>query len=417
MADNLSFFVISLILLVGNSFSIHVEERGSNREGKVFSLFNIVNFENEPCSSTLTTSSGANRNGTCFTSSECSDKGGSSKGSCAAGFGVCCTFTLNSAGTSQTVSQNNTYIQNPNYPTIYAETTGTSYTINKCADNICSIRIDFEDFTINGPSNSCEYDDCTAAHADTNTSGGKCQLDTLVITGPSDANANVPTICGQNTGQHIYVPMGTSASNTATVTFSFTGTTGTRKYDLKISQIECGATAAPPDGCLQYHTGVSGQITTFNFIDTATSHLALQDYSICFRKEQGYCCNQYTVCDDDVSSFSLDNVDDGSAADKGYALEGSSCSQDYITIPHGAGICTTNLAAAGITKEKYCGNAFNVIGKADKSVKADAPVCQCIAPFRIGVVTDATADANDVKDATAGSISRGVCLSYNQQPC
>ena len=64
------------------------------------------------------------------------------------------------------------------------------------------LRIDFEDFTINGPSNSCEYDDCTAAHADTNTSGGKCQLDTLVITGPSDANANVPTICGQNTGQH-----------------------------------------------------------------------------------------------------------------------------------------------------------------------------------------------------------------------
>ena len=63
-------------------------------------------------------------------------------------------------------------------------------------------RIDFEDFTINGPSNSCEFDDCTTAFADTNTSGGKCQLDTLVIAGASDANANVPTICGQNTGQH-----------------------------------------------------------------------------------------------------------------------------------------------------------------------------------------------------------------------
>ena len=33
----------------------------------------------------------------------------------------------------------------------------------------------------------------------------------------------------------------------------------------------------PPDGCLQYHTGVSGQITTFNFIDTATTHLASQE--------------------------------------------------------------------------------------------------------------------------------------------
>ena len=41
----------------------------------------------------------------------------------------------------------------------------------------------------------------------------------------------------------VYVPMGTSASNTATITFSFTDT-GTRKYDMKISQIECGASTA-----------------------------------------------------------------------------------------------------------------------------------------------------------------------------
>ena len=41
----------------------------------------------------------------------------------------------------------------------------------------------------------------------------------------------------------VYVPMGTSASNTATITFSFTDT-GSRKYDMKISQIECGASTA-----------------------------------------------------------------------------------------------------------------------------------------------------------------------------
>jgi hypothetical protein len=211
--------------------------------------------------------------------------------------------------------------------------------------------------------------------------------------------------------------MGTSATNTATITFSFTGTTGTRKYDMKISQIECGATTAPPDGCLQYYTGVSGQIKTFNFLDSSTTHLASQDYSVCFRKEQGYCCNQYTVCDDDVTSYSLYNVDDGYASDKGYSLPASSCSQDYLTIDHGAGVCTTNLAAAGVTKTKYCGNAFNVLADA-KNVLANAPVCQCVAPFRVGVVTDDTADPNDVS-ATDGtqSISRGVCLNYNQQPC
>ena len=62
-------------------------------------------------------------------------------------------------------------------------------------------RIDFEDFTIVGPSNSAEYDE-GGTWSDTAAGGGKCAKDTLVITGPSDANANVPTICGQNTGQH-----------------------------------------------------------------------------------------------------------------------------------------------------------------------------------------------------------------------
>ena len=52
-----------------------------------------------------------------------------------------------------------------------------------------------------GPSNSAEYDE-GGTWSDTAAGGGKCAKDTLVITGPSDANANVPTICGQNTGQH-----------------------------------------------------------------------------------------------------------------------------------------------------------------------------------------------------------------------
>ena len=54
----------------------------------VFSLFTVVNFKNEPCQSTDSLSSGSTpyRNGTCFTSSECQSKGGSSKGGCAAGW-------------------------------------------------------------------------------------------------------------------------------------------------------------------------------------------------------------------------------------------------------------------------------------------------------------------------------------------
>merc|ERR1719278_747095 len=51
-------------------------------------------------------------------------------------------------------------------------------------------------------------------------------------------------------------------------------------------------------------------------------------------------------------------------------------------------------------------------------IPADAPVCQCISPFRVGIVTDATADPNDVtKTDGTQAISRGICMNYNQQPC
>ena len=66
--------------------------------------------------------------------SECSSNGGSSKGSCAAGFGVCCVFTINS-DSSLTVNYNDTYIQNPGYPSTYTGTSSLTYTINKCANS------------------------------------------------------------------------------------------------------------------------------------------------------------------------------------------------------------------------------------------------------------------------------------------
>ena len=53
-------------------------------------LFSVVRFRNNPCTGT----DSANSNGTCYSSQECSDKGGSNVGSCAGGYGVCCTCEL-----------------------------------------------------------------------------------------------------------------------------------------------------------------------------------------------------------------------------------------------------------------------------------------------------------------------------------
>eukprot|EP00091_Calanus_sinicus_P004300 TRINITY_DN14551_c0_g1_i1.p1 TRINITY_DN14551_c0_g1~~TRINITY_DN14551_c0_g1_i1.p1 ORF type:complete len:184 (+),score=30.52 TRINITY_DN14551_c0_g1_i1:164-715(+) len=125
------------------------QTRNKTRQEKVFSLFSIVQFPNAACSS----SSGTYGNGTCYTSSECSSKGGSASGNCAAGFGVCCIFTVSATGSS--VSENCSYIVNPNYPSNYVATTPPSvltYTINKATTDVCRIRLDYDEFTLTVPS-------------------------------------------------------------------------------------------------------------------------------------------------------------------------------------------------------------------------------------------------------------------------
>ena len=47
-------------------------------------VFSVVRFPNKACT-------GSNsENGTCYTTEECSTRGGSSAGACAGGYGVCC---------------------------------------------------------------------------------------------------------------------------------------------------------------------------------------------------------------------------------------------------------------------------------------------------------------------------------------
>ena len=52
----------------------------------------------------------------------------------------------------------------------------------------------------------------------------------------------IPTICGSNNGQHIYVDVGQDNSDKATLTFTLGSPTNTvsRKWDIKASQIQCG---------------------------------------------------------------------------------------------------------------------------------------------------------------------------------
>merc|ERR1719272_1502012 len=318
-----------IFVLISTTLAEPHEVENAPRNKKLFSLFSIVTFPNQGCASQDSSA----RNGTCYTSSECQNKGGTTSGNCAAGFGVCCLFIV--SATSTTISENCTYIQNPSYPSVYADTTALSYTINKCSSSVCNVRLDFETFTTLGPSITTEV-----------TATGVC-VDTLVVTGTS--GLTTPIICGKNAGQHIYLEMGNSGStDTAVLAFTFSGTSTVRTWEIKATQIPCGAAHRPPDGCLQYHTTLSGRFQTFNFAETTTAsmiHLAAQNYDVCIRQEAGYCCIEYSLCSDDWS-WSISNSGAG-------ALQDEMCTEDYVGIDGVSDTCTD--FAGQYTVGRMCG--------------------------------------------------------------
>merc|ERR1712088_1113145 len=123
---------------------------------KHFSLFSVVTFGNEECTSDTSVSGGATT-GTCYSSTECSDKKGMSSGNCASGFGVCCVF-LNTGAVTATITENRTRLRNAIYPSYQTDTTAKNivYTVNKMKSDICQIRLDFDTFVIAGPSVTTE---------------------------------------------------------------------------------------------------------------------------------------------------------------------------------------------------------------------------------------------------------------------
>ena len=133
-------------------------------------IFQVVRFPNEACGSAN------NFNGTCYTASECSSLGGSSSGSCASGFGVCCVFSLACGGRTNA---------NTSYATITSFSASTdrdpcTYTYCKCSEDVCKLRIDFETMVIADPVEWSGAAPAVAAQISPESFNvGDCDTDTL----------------------------------------------------------------------------------------------------------------------------------------------------------------------------------------------------------------------------------------------
>lgn len=396
-------FGAALAVALATFVAADAEVEARKDEGKAFSLFSVVSFANKDCRSSDDLTGGA-RNGTCYTSTECSDKSGTKSGNCAAGFGVCCVFIISDTS-GGTVSENCTYLRNPGYPSAYTATSSLTYKINKCSDNVCQVRLDFESFQTVGLPNTLE------------TTGGVCD-DKLTLT--ASAGGNLPVICGANTGQHVYLELGKESSSTAQLAFTFsTAASTTRKFEIKVTQYLCNQAERAPEGCLQYHTTAKGRFETFNFPATTNpGHLASHNYAICIKQLPGMCCNEYQVCPDITAAdgatvaFSLEPTksDDAEATD---AEVDKQCSNDYIGIPGSNGECVGG-GHKGNLHTKYCGRHF--IGFLAATIDTNGPVCDCTPPFEARIYTDALTD--DADGTTANTVpSVGVCMEYQQLPC
>jgi len=398
-----------LALLIGLAVVV-AEEIGRDRAQKLLPVFQIVRFPNDPCE----VSSGT-KNGTCYTAEECSSRSGVNSGSCAEGFGVCCTFSLSCGGSS---SENCTYFESAN---TVAEG-GCSAQICRCNSNVCQIRLDFNNFIITGPSTDSASvgkllngELATGAGKEV-TDATQCLTDTFTVTGQS----TLPYICGINNGQHVYF----DASDTCNdLVFQLgnraigVGTVATRSWSIKATQISCDDENRAPAGCDQWYfgSGATNAAETFNYQSGNGKHLANQHQTICVRREAGNCriCWYAAALTDFQLSGKTDPGQGNVKASNccGYGTDGMKIAEatggyDCVMIP-GAEKTTAigNPAPASL-----CGANGGLVTASGLTSKT---VCSTQQPFQITFNSDDYEHSAAAKDEGTGG-NKGFRLVYFQ---
>merc|ERR1711874_250704 len=357
------------------------------KEGKLLP-FQIIKFPNDPCDVSGT------KNGTCYTSEECSDKGGTSIGSCAEGYGVCCTFSIGCDGSS---SENCTYIE------IMSPSAGKcTPQICPTTSNICQIRLELETFVITGPSTIStsvglflggEGSAGGIAMGDK----GTCKSDTFSITGAS----HIPVLCGTLTGEHLYIDADTDCNN---LNFNFAQSAvgisnlATRSITIKALQLGCGNANLAPSGCAQYFFGTGGASTFKSFgYDGSSTDVQLSGIKAT-KTATGYVSVKDSMC----CGYGADG-------------KGSSYGVDCLMIPGAVKGVAPYTAQAAISQ---CGAAGGLaysagVYKTGSTTTGHKTVCSSSVPFRIAFFSDAFEHSG-----TADGInSYGFKLSYFQRSC
>jgi len=403
----------------------------SDRQERVFSPFSVVRFQNDICG-------GGSRNGTCLTSEMCEDQSGTSDGTCADGFGVCCVFELKCGEAS---SQNNTYIVQTSTTTQpVSGNSECSYTICPASPNIRRIRYDFTTLQLTAQNPAAIVAVGTKPTSGKEGSVGKCLDDSLSITG---STGTTPAICGTNSGQHMVVDNDGMACHQ--VNFLISSKSTTRSWDIWVTQYDVSdldSTRAGPPGCLQYHTMKTGYISSYSLLSTISAtgtgttatmaHLANQRYTICIRRDAAKTKICYSALHKasqvtkqashkatDQGSFGL-GVAGATKTNEASKRIGTACSTgDYIEIPGLSSDGTIKITSSVIATTRLCGRLFSL---ATIKKMNHETLCTKSYPFRIhvnfddgellGSVTKDKMNLNEEAGYPSGTIGFG--LHYTQ---
>lgn len=349
-----------------------IRSKSRNRNAKLFSVFSIVSFPNEECISNLDST-----NGTCLSPADCRLISGLPEGSCAQGFGVCCVMRLLTCG--GVVTTNTTQLQNPSFPATYSVGGTCVYLVKRQSDNICQIRLDYEQFTIG-------YSSSSPTGCVTGTT------DVLSFSTPNQVQ--YPSVCGDISQQHMYFDVGVTGDSLE-LTFSLVGDAQQRQWNILVTQIGCNDPWRAPADCFQYHTGMFGNIQSFNFVKG--QYLSSQAYRICFRQELEYCAITYTASlDSSPDPFELLTSNSGKTTTAG------NCKTAFVGIPQGGDSGQMDSKA-----QRYCGSYFDSSDAATRN----GQVTSLSVPFDLFVFSDTSSVTPDKSSAT------GFNLNFQQKLC
>nr|CAD7263893.1 unnamed protein product [Timema shepardi] len=355
------------------------QQKSENYELEDDTLNSVGTARDDSDSLVCHTQSGAT--GMCYTDAECEELGGMDLSSCADGEGVCCIVEKSCRNvTTQTVS----YFVNPSYPK--PDTIGSfcDFRIDVTNANVCQIRLDFDQFNILGPHRSM----------------GICRNDRFMAMTSLPNGIGLSEMCGENTGQHIYVPVDASIGSASVSLMVMTSGLKPYEWRIQVTQIDCRdtpelvgkATPSSPDrdsnlaspssavelnmtsalanyateaskaigdaggggrapaGCLQYFTEMSGTIQSFNYNKGLGHYQSNLDYAMCIKRSPNTCQVQFKQVQG--SDFWINSIEDGRG--------GGSDELDAFGEP---------VPLSSVTSDKFCGRSLSGLAVVENAEK------------------------------------------------